>query len=105
VSAHRALALDAARLTRLLELRTGQPARWAAPAFCREVDLVRCHLGPIRTRQMLAASFGREAFHGQAAPGTDQALGGSAVRVAYALRWLELGDDRQVPSWRALLER
>jgi hypothetical protein len=69
------------------------------------VDLVRAHLRPIGSRTLLSASFGREAFHGQAAPGSDVALGGSAVRVAYALRWLELGDGTTRPPWRSLLDR
>lgn len=100
-----ALDLDAARLVRLLDLRTGLPSRWTAPAFCREVDLVRSHLRLIRSRPLLASSFGREAFHGQASPGSDRALGGSAVRVAYALRWLELGDLLPRAAWRALVQR
>ena len=45
------------------DARTVARARWAAPAFGREVDLVRLHLAPIRSRPGLAASFGREAFH------------------------------------------
>jgi hypothetical protein len=102
-AADRALELDAERLLRLLSLRRGRPPRWGAPAFAREVDLVRAHLRPIRERALLASSFGREAFHGQAAPGSDVALGGSAVRVAYALRWLELGEGLARDDWRSLI--
>ena len=98
-----ALERDADRLLRLLTLRTGRPQRWTAPAFAREVELVRGHLRPIRSRELLAASFGREAFHGRPAAGSDVALGTSAVRVAYALRWLELGDGGQRDDWRALI--
>ena len=98
----RALALDAAQLTRMLGRPAGRPARWTAPAFVREVELVRAHLRPIRSCAVLAASFGREAFHGRATPGSAPALCGSAVRVAYAIRWLELGDGRPAPSWRDL---
>ena len=88
----RALALDAIRLLRCLRDPTRAPARWSEPAFRREVDLVRAHLAPLRSRQALASSFGREAFHattdrpGEGDPGP--------VRVAYALRWLELGVPR-----------
>jgi hypothetical protein len=103
IPAERALELDAERLIRLLALRAGRPPRWPAPAFGREVELVRAHLRPIRSRELLASSFGREAFHGQAAPGSDVALGGSAVRVAYALRWLELGDSVLRDDWRSLI--
>jgi hypothetical protein len=53
-----------------------------------DVDAVRHQLGPIRTRRSLAASYGREAFH-RTDPG-----GAAAVRLAYALRWAELGPDR-----------
>ena len=98
-----ALALDAMRLSRLLAVRSRHPTRWQAPSFRREVDLVRAHLTPIRTRASLAASFGREAFHGKPPAGTDRALGDSAVRVAYAIRWLELSDGIERPAWREWL--
>ncbi len=88
----RALALDAIRLLRYLRDPGHAPARWTEPAFRREVDLVRAHLAPLRTRQALAGSFGREAFHVT----TDRPREGDPgpVRVAYALRWLELGVRR-----------
>ena len=63
----------------------------------REVALVRAHLAPIRSRAGLAASFSREAFHAVPADEIGEAPG--AVRVAYALRWLELGSGRAWPSW------
>jgi hypothetical protein len=77
-----------------------RPPRWAAPAFAREVDLVRLHLGPIRTRLGLAASFGREAFHADIAPNADS---GGPVTAAYAIRWLELGDGIARPPWATWL--
>ena len=98
-----ALSLDASQLTRLLERSAARPGRWCAPAFVREVDLVRSHLRPIRTAAALAASFGREAFHGRAAPGSPRVLGDSAVRVAYAVRWLELSENGIRPPWRELI--
>jgi hypothetical protein len=78
---------------------------WADPAFAREVELVRLHLAPLRRRSGLTASFGREAFQalGGAEPRPAETLG--AVRVAYALRWVELGDGQQRPAWPKLLER
>jgi hypothetical protein len=91
LSADQALALDARYLMGLLADPSRRPRRWAAPVFAREVELVRAHLRPIRTRAALAASFGREAFHGR----FEAPMGGgglSAVRVAYATRWLELGE-------------
>ena len=70
------------------------PERWLGPAFSREVDLVRLHLAPVRTRAGLASSFGREALNLVV---DDVRATGSIgpVHVAYALRWLELGDGRR----------
>jgi hypothetical protein len=62
---------------------------------------VRSHLSPIRGRAVLAASFEREAFHFDAGRGVadpeGMALG--PVTVAYAIRWLELGDREPRPRW------
>jgi hypothetical protein len=88
LSPDQALALDARYLVSLLSQPARQPWRWSTSAFAREVDLVRSHLRPIRSRAALAASFGREAFHIRAVP--DSGITMSAVRVAYATRWLEL---------------
>jgi hypothetical protein len=74
--------------------------------------LIRLHLRPIRSRVVLAASFGREAFHGVPILAFEspqerearRAQGAGPVQVAYALRWLELGDgiDRPaLPVWLA----
>jgi hypothetical protein len=73
------------------------PAAWSEAAFIREVELIRAQLAPIRSRGGLAASFSREAFHATPGEGRDDVPG--AVRVAYALRWLELGSRRSVPAW------
>jgi hypothetical protein len=67
-----------------------RPARWSGAAFAREVDLVRLHLVPIRSRDGLAASFAREAFHADLATVIDDSI--DPVSAAYAIRWLELGD-------------
>ena len=96
----RALAADALRLLRRAKDPARRPVAWAAAPFIREVELVRMHLRPIRTRSVLAASFGREAFH-TADPATDEEAG--AVRIAYAVRWLELGDGAARPEWEHLL--
>jgi hypothetical protein len=93
----RALALDALRLLRRLRDPARRSERWAQPSFRREIELVRAHLAPLRSQTALAASYGREAFHlsmddaGRDDPG--------AVRLAYALRWLELGDGDVGPVW------
>ena len=97
----RALALDALRVTRLLHDPSRRPERWEQPGFGAEVEQIRRHLAPVRTRQSLAASYGREAFH-LALTRSDQA-DPSPTRLAYALRWLELRDGATGPSWQALL--
>jgi len=56
--------------------------------------------GPVHSRQILAVSFGREAFH--AGPSTATTAGG-AVAVAYAIRWLELGDRIDRPAFEIWL--
>jgi len=66
--------------------------RWSE-RFIRNFRLVRTHLGPIRSRAALAASFGREAFSRTRITTLEEArsrLGASAVHAAYAVRWLEL---------------
>ena len=63
----------------------------------REVALIRAHLAPIRSRAGLAASFSREAFHTVPADEIGESPG--AVRVAYALRWLELSSGRTWASF------
>jgi len=91
------LAAEALRLRRRLADPAALPAAWSDRAFVREVTLVRAHLAPIRSRAGLAASFSREAFH--AVPADEVGVAPGAVRVAYALRWLELGSGRDWPSW------
>src|SRR5262245_38290457 len=97
----RALALVALATIRFSRRPLDRPAVWSRPGFAREVDLVRLHLRPVRSRQILAASFGREAFHA----GISTAAGTSAgpVAVAYAIRWLELGDRIERPLFEIWL--
>jgi hypothetical protein len=80
-----------------------RPARWSGAAFAREVDLVRLHLVPVRTRVGLAASFAREAFHADLATVISDSIG--PVSAAYAIRWLELGDGVARPPWATWLSR
>jgi hypothetical protein len=97
----RALALDAGRLARLLRDPARRPERWAQPAFGAQVELIRRHLAPVRTRRTLAQSYGREAFH--LAPTPSDHSDPDPIRLAYALRWLELRDGATGPSWQTLL--
>jgi hypothetical protein len=98
----RALALDALRVSRALRDPARRPVRWAQRAFGEEVELVRRHLAPFQTRKSLAASFGREAFH--VVPTAAERDDPSPIRLAYALRWMELGDGATGPSWTSLLD-
>jgi hypothetical protein len=77
--------------------------RWAADRFVLQVAAVRRHLAPIRDADLLVASFGREAFHGSGL-GLVPAIGASPVRVAYAIRWIELLGGLDLPAWPAWLE-
>jgi hypothetical protein len=97
----RALALDALRVIRALRDPATRPERWAQPAFGAQVELVRRHLAPVRSRQTLAASYGREAFHMVISRGERDDP--SPIRLAYALRWMELRDGATGPSWQSLL--
>jgi hypothetical protein len=95
---------DLARIALDVVVRSLDPAsiprRWSTYAFGREVALVRDQLAPIRSRNALAESFRREAavaVTATAVPSPSEPPG--PVRVAYAIRWLELGDDRIRPRW------
>jgi hypothetical protein len=97
----RALALDALRVGRVLRDRSRWPKSWSQPAFGIEVERYRRALSRLRTRAELVAGYGDDVFH-PADAGTHHAQD-SAIRVAYALRWLELFDDATAPSWPALV--
>jgi hypothetical protein len=100
VTLQRVLALDALRLMRDLRDPARRPDRWGDPAFARQTDLIRHHLEPLHSRRTLAASFGREAFQVAIEPGDPV----SPIRVAYAVRWLELGDGVGRSGWSVLIE-
>jgi hypothetical protein len=93
-------------LTLMLARRPG-PARWTAPTFVRELELVRLHLAHLHSRETLVASYGRESFHPVQPVGRDlkraHELWVDAVRVAYAIRWPELSDGVRRPEWMRLL--
>ncbi len=99
---HRTLALDAIRLRRGLRDPLRRPKPWGDATFAREVELIRCHLAPLRDRRSLTASFGREAFQ-SLEPESPGALPLGPIRAAYAIRWLELGSKARLPTWSNLL--
>jgi hypothetical protein len=108
----RALALDALRVMRHIRGSAAAEAPWEDVSFGRQVESVRRQLAPIRSRSSLAASFDREAFHIRRQVGLSPDVEGmpaatppGPVRLAYALRWLELGDGRLRPAWPDLAYR
>ena len=96
-----ALGIDALRIGRLLRDPSRWPSRWRDPAFGMEVERIRRPLAHIRSRQILEASYGHKVF-ALAGPSAHPAEG-SPLRIAYALRWIELHDGVIGPSWPALV--
>ena len=101
---------ELARLALDVVVRTSEPMsvpdQWRTVPFGREVDRTRAQLAPIRSRDALTRSFGREASIAVprgAATGAREGMAPGPVRVAYAVRWLELGDERFRPSWSAIV--
>ena len=98
---------ELARVALDLVLRTAEPIdapqRWTTPAFGAEVDRTRAQLAPIRSRDALLASFRREASISATRGQPHDGRPAGPVRVAYAIRWLELGDGRDRPAWASIL--
>jgi hypothetical protein len=98
---------ELARLALDLVVRTAEPAdlptRWTTYPFGREVDRTRAQLAPIRSRTALLASFSREASIAVTRGVVESGLPAGPVRVAYAIRWLELGDGRPRPAWASFV--
>jgi hypothetical protein len=67
------------------------PHRWRAPGFGRRVEDVRAHLAPIVISGLLEDSFAREAVRSE------------PIRLAYAIRWLELAESRTLAGWSDLM--
>ena len=98
---------EIARLALDVVVRTSEPAdiprRWSGHAFGREVERTRAHLAPIRTRDALIASFSREASIAVTRTVDVAPPFAGPVRIAYAIRWLELGDGAARPPWATWL--
>jgi hypothetical protein len=98
---------ELARLALDLVVRTAEPIdlppRWTTYPFGREVDRTRAQLAPIRSRVALLASFSREASIAASRGSVETGLPAGPVRVAYAIRWLELGDGRPRPAWASFV--
>jgi len=82
--------------TLLLAVERGAavPDAWRQPGFAARVRIAREHLAPIQEAHLLAESLAREAclVHGVA-------TGQDAVRVAYAIRWLEIAMGVALAAW------
>ena len=85
----RRLRVSAAAIHRLLLALHRMPPAWQTPGFTSRLDRTRAQLLPIRSLAALADSFCRE-------HGTDDPV----VRIAYALRWLELSGQVEERPWR-----
>jgi hypothetical protein len=86
----RVLAFEALRLQRSTQDAARGTAEAAAETLAAEVLAVRAQLTPVSTQAALADSYRREAFHIVSEFGCDRPEP-TAIRLAYALRWLELG--------------
>ena len=100
---HRGLALAALRVQRTLRDRPRDAGLWGEPAFARVVDRIRGQLAPIRSRRALAASWSREAFQRTRTGPEMDGTASEATRIAYAVRWMELGDGRPRSPWSVLV--
>jgi hypothetical protein len=94
------------------------PAGWRTERFTRSVDRTRRQLRPIDSLVALADSFGRESrFVARPAPVVPHSAlvvpqiaprsrrrqrSTTSLEVAYATRWLELHDGRELTGWRVL---
>jgi len=98
---------ELARLALDVVVRTAEPVdlppRWATFAFGAEVDRTRAQLAPIRSRAGLLNSFSREASIAVTRTPAPSSGPAGPVRVAYAIRWLELGDGRARPAWASFV--
>ena len=81
---HEARELDE-EVARLLRVRSGElaePLHWRRPSVRAEVEMAVAQLAPIRSRLALASSWERESHRSP------------ALRLAYAIVWLRLGQRR-----------
>lgn len=98
---------ELARLALDLVVRTSEPAdlppRWTTYPFAQEVERTRGQLAPIRSRSALLDSYSREAPIAATRGSVEAGLPAGPIRVAYAMRWLELGDGRARPAWASIV--
>lgn len=73
---------EVARLHRVRRGDLPEPLLWQRPSYRSEVDSLVAQLAPIRSRLGLLSSWQREARRG------------AALRLAYAIVWIKLGQRR-----------
>jgi hypothetical protein len=88
------------------ELRAERPQAWRRKGFRRWVELIRGHLAPIGSLDLLVESFTREAVPpvdlDGAEPDLRERLVASPLLAAYVVRWLELRDGEPIDAWRSV---
>jgi len=106
-SEHDKLIEHALLLRMWLERPSAVPDSWRVSKFARNVDLVRAHLRPIVSQELLAHSYGREHFHivalGLPRRGPEL-ISRDATEVAYAVRWLELDRSTSLGPWLSIID-
>jgi hypothetical protein len=96
-----ASSVDALRLGRVLREPSVWPQRGTEPAFGAEVERCRCYVSDLTTHEALASAYGYDVFERLTGGRGDAER--SPIRVAYALRWLELQEDSIGPAWPAMV--
>lgn len=98
LDAARTLAVDSLRIGRMLRDPSRWPASWREPSFGVEVERIRRDIARFKSPRALAVAYWREVSQ----PADARRAQASAIRVAYALRCLELRDGVTGPSWQSL---
>lgn len=88
-----------AELVRGLSAAAFAGSAWRRPAFARRVAAVRRQLEPLTAERLVAEAFGREAMHVR-----PQAAQPGPVRIAYAIRLLEVQTGGALPDWTSLVD-
>ncbi len=70
------------------------PVAWSRPGFAARVRVAQRQLACLHSWRSLSDSFARESLHAHPI-----AAEPTPIRVAYAIRWLELVADVVIPDW------
>ena len=101
VESERALVIEALRVGRVLRDPASWPPMWSQPSFGAEVERFRRHMAALTTPEALVAAYQADVW---VTAGTPKGHAeGSPIRVAYALRWLEIQEGATGPAWPAMV--